>query len=168
MRPATEASMRTTVRCAAVVLILALYAACSHSPTSPGQSIPPQVEPRPAPPTPPTPTNFPPLEGPSRTFVFDHELSYGVADYTKKSRFVIYDDGAFNLEYPSVNGAGYRGAYKEENGVIAFEWEDSSAAAQWSATGTLNGNSLTVQYGVIMQLDDFEDAVYVLQQSETR
>jgi hypothetical protein len=99
------------------------------------------------------------LSGPSRTFVFDHELSYPVSDYTKKSRFVLYDNGAFSLQYPSVGGLGYRGGYQDANGVIAFGWEGGSP---WGATGTLNGGSLTVQYNTSMLLSDFEDAVYTL------
>ena len=111
------------------------------------------------PPTARVATNFPPVSGPSRTFVFDRELSFPVRDYTQKSRLVLYDNGAFVLEYP---GGGYRGGYKDENGVITFEWEGSSGAGPWGAAGTLKGESLTVQYNVVMQLTDFEDAVYVL------
>jgi hypothetical protein len=37
------------------------------------------------------------LAGPSRTFTFNHELSFPVSGYTKQSRFVLYDDGAFVL-----------------------------------------------------------------------
>jgi hypothetical protein len=100
------------------------------------------------------------LSGPSRTFAFDHELSYRVSDYTRASRFVLYDNGAFVLHYTNLGGPGYRGGYTEENGVITFQWEGWSVAGVWGATGTLNGNALTVQYNWIMQLTDFEDAVY--------
>ncbi len=63
------------------------------------------------------------MSGPSRTFFFDRELSYPVSDYTKKSQFVLYDNGAFVLQYPSLGEGGYRGGYKDANGVITFEWE---------------------------------------------
>jgi hypothetical protein len=102
------------------------------------------------------------LSGPSRIFVFDQALSYPVRDYTKTSRFVLYDNGAFVLQYPSLGEAGYRGGYKDANGAIVFEWEGWSTAGPWGATGTLRGDSLTVQYNLIMQLTDFEDAEYVL------
>jgi hypothetical protein len=102
------------------------------------------------------------LSGPSRTFIFDRELSYRVSDYTRTSRFVLYDNGAFVLQYPSLGEGGYRGRYTDANGVITFEWEGWSVAGPWGATGTLKGDSLTVQYNLIMQLTDFEDAVYVL------
>jgi hypothetical protein len=110
---------------------------------------------------PPRPT-FPPLSGPSRTFVFDHALANRVSDYTIHSRFVLYDNGAFVLQFPTVTGNGYRGGYTEVNGAITFEWEGWSVAGPWGATGTLNGNSLTAQYNPIMQGTDFEDAVYIL------
>ena len=48
------------------------------------------------------------------------------------------------------------------NGVLVFQWEGGSTAGSWEATGTLQGNSLTVHYNRIMQLTDFEDAVYAL------
>jgi hypothetical protein len=51
------------------------------------------------------------------------------------------------------------------DGVITFEWADwnlASVSGPWSATGTLKGNSLTVQYNPIMHHNDFEDAAYVL------
>ena len=149
--------MNITVRLGAVVVLLLLLAACGSSgPTSPTGTNQPPIVPSPTPPV----TNFPPLSGPSRTFSFDHELSYPVHDYTKQSRLVLYDNGAFALKYPSVgSGEGYRGAYTDANGVIAFEWQGGNS---WSATGILKADSLTVQYGVYMFLSDFEDAVYVL------
>ena len=80
-------------------------------------------------------------------------------DYTKQSRFVLYDNGAFALQYVSL-GIEYRGGYTESNGVITFQWEGWSSAGAWGATGTLKDGSLTVQYNLIMGLSDFEDAVY--------
>jgi hypothetical protein len=102
------------------------------------------------------------LSGPSRTFIFDRERSYPVRDYTRNSRFVLYDNGAFVLQYPSLGEVGYRGGYKDANDVIVFEWEGWSVAGPWGATGTLKGDALTLQYNEIMQLTDFEDALYVL------
>ena len=150
--------MNTTLRCVIVVLFV-LGAACGSSgPTSPtGTSQASAL----TSPTPPPATTFPPLSGPSRTFVFDRELSCRVSDYTTKSRFVLYDNGAFVLQYPSLGERGYRGGYEDANGGIAFQWEGWSIAGPWGATGTLKNDSLTVHYNQIMQLTDFEDAVYV-------
>ena len=147
--------MNTAVRRrGAVALLLALSAACGGSPAaSPTVTSQSPVVPSAAP-----STTFPPLTGPARTFVFDRQLSFPVSHYTSASRFVLCDNGAFVLQYPSF---GYRGGYTEANGVITFAWEGWSSAGPWSATGTIRGDQLTVQYNLIMQLTDFEDAVYV-------
>jgi hypothetical protein len=148
--------MNTILRRVAAVGLLVLSAACSGwQPTSPTATTQPAL-PLPA----PAPSRiFPPLSGPSRTFVFDHALSYRVSGYTETSRYVLYDNGAFVLQYTSGQ---YRGKYTEASGAIDFEWEGTSTAGPWGATGTLKGDSLTVQYNLIMQLTDFEDAVYAL------
>jgi hypothetical protein len=105
------------------------------------------------------------LAGPSRTFIFDSELSYPVRDFTRGSRFVLYDNGAFGLQYPGIEYV-YRGGYRDANGVLVFLFDSSTGRSvdePWNdATGTLKGNLLTVQYDEIMQHSDFEDAVYVL------
>jgi hypothetical protein len=109
--------------------------------------------------------NFPPLSGPSRTFIFDRELSYAVRDFTKKSRFILYDNGAFGLQYPGIEYV-YRGGYQDANGVLMFLFDSSTGRSvnePWDdATGTLEGDSLTIQYQESMQHADFENAVYVL------
>jgi len=153
--------MITAALSRATVVCLALFAmACGRStPTGPTSQVP-IVPSTPA----PAPTNFPPQSGPSRTFTFDHELNYGVSDYTKHSRFVLYDDGAFALQYPSLS-AEYRGAYTESNGNINFQWEGWSLAGPWGATGTVADGSLTVKYNLIMDLSGFENAVYGLAES---
>ena len=78
--------------------------------------------------------------------------------YTQQSRVVLYDNGSFELLYP--NGR-YAGAYTLANGSMTFDWEGWSSAGPWGATGVLHGSALTMRYNLIMQLTDFEDAVYV-------
>jgi hypothetical protein len=153
--------MLTTALRRAVLLAVAIgVAACSDSkPTSPTTVVAPA--PVLAPGQPP-PRNFPPLSGPSRTFTFDHELTYRVSDYTKHSRFVLYDTGGFLLQYTSLTGDGYRGGYTQTDGTIMFDWEGWSVAGPWAATGTVKDGTLTVRYNDIMQWTDFEDAVYRL------
>ena len=102
------------------------------------------------------PPNFPPLSGPERAFIFER-ADYRVAAYTEESRFVLYDNGAFSLQYPNLGGLPYRGSYTEESGLLNFTWE---ACCGWRATGRLEGDSLKVQYNPMMQLADFENAVY--------
>jgi hypothetical protein len=154
-------TMSTGVARGALVSLVLLSIACGGStpsaptPTSQSTAVPS--------PTPPPPLNVPPLSGPSRTFTFDHDLAHPLSDYTTKSRFALYDNGGFALEYVSL-GIEYHGRYTESNGVITFQWEGWSIAGAWAATGTLNNGALTVQYNSIMRLSDFEDAVYRLTQ----
>jgi hypothetical protein len=112
--------MRTDVRWGAVVVLMVLVGACGSSgPTSPsGTSQPPSLPPA----LPPVPINFPPLSGPSRTFIFKGELSCGVRDFTRNSRFVLYDNGAFVLQYPpsSLGDGAFRGQYRDASGGIMF------------------------------------------------
>src|SRR5688572_25522735 len=90
--------MYTVVRRSAVVVLVVLSVACGSSgPTSPTGTNRPSALP---PPIPRPQQSFPPLSGPSRTFIFDGELSYRVRDFTRQSRFVLYDNGAFVLQYP--------------------------------------------------------------------
>ena len=144
----------------AVMAVLGVVSGCDSStitvPTSPSVTVVPAR-------TPAAPSNFPPLTGPGRVFVFDHQSSYPVNSYTKDSRLVLYDNGAFELQYTGIGG--YPGKYTATNGVIVFEWQGWSLAGPWGATATLSGESLTMQYNLIMQLTDFEDAVYVLKPS---
>ena len=170
----------TAVRLCAVVAVLAVSVACGSSgPTSPTEA----RQPRSA----PTPTrwpggiDFPPLSGPSRTFIFDPQLTARLWSanpnfvstphpFTSNSRFLLYDNGAFLLQYPPSRFGDGRvpGAYREANGVIMFLFDSSSGRSvddAWDdATGTLKGDSLTIQFQESMHHADFEDAVYVLMQ----
>src|SRR5437868_15455028 len=112
--------MRTTILCVAFGALLVAGVACgSPDSTSPDGSSPAANNPpTPSVPAPPT-QSFPAPIGPSRTFVFDHELKYPVSGYTKDSRFVLYDNGAFALGYTGL-GAEYRGGFTEPDGVIVL------------------------------------------------
>jgi hypothetical protein len=91
-----------------------------------------------------------------------------------QSRFVLYDNGAFLLQYPpSSFGEGrFPGAYRDANGVTMFLFQSSSGRSiyePWNdATGTLTpgppgkGDLLTIEYQESMHHADFDDAVYVL------
>jgi hypothetical protein len=149
----------TTARRGALWLLLAVSAACGGSdptmPTAPTST--PLVASQPTPPRP----SFPPLTGSFRTFAFERGTANGVREYTAQSRFLLYDNGAFALQYLSLGGE-YRGGYTESNGVITFEWEGWNISGPWGATGTLRDGHLAVHYNEIMFWTDFEDAQYVL------
>jgi hypothetical protein len=101
---------------------------------------------------------------PARIYVFANGLRDPVQPWTSRSRYVLYEDGTFALQYLNSRGPfEYHGTYTEADAVITFRWEaNQGAAAPWRpAIGTLTDDVLTVRYDLIMQLDDFEDAVYV-------
>ena len=114
--------------------------------TSPSPTRLPGLTPLPsATPPPPVmpPTSFPPLSGPSRTFIFKQGLlAYPVQEQTENSRFVLYDNGAFGLQ--DLHGGGHhRGSYTAENGALYFTFETNFG--QWTASGSLEGDSLEDQ-----------------------
>ena len=148
-----------------VVLLVCVVACEKFTPTFPSEILHPTPSFSAAPPR--TPIAFPPLSGPSRTFVYDHELGYPVSDYTKQSRVVLFDDGAFELEYPTLAGSRYSGEYRATGGALTFLFEFQNRVVSEDssdATGTLQANSLTIEFDASMQASDFDDAAYVLSQ----
>jgi hypothetical protein len=81
------------------------------------------------------------------------------------SRYVLYDDGTFALQYSSANFPffEYLGLYEVDNGKITFSWEGWSVAGPWGAWGTLTDETLDVEYNLIMQMSDFENGRYTRQ-----
>jgi len=156
--------MNLSIRCGAIVLLLLLANACAEPETPTGPTAP--IGTTASPPTPPAPPagSFPAVSRPARIYVFANGLRYPVQHWTIGSRYVLYDDGTFALQYLGSQGPfEYHGRYTEANAIITFRWEaNQDVAAPWRpATGTLTDEFLTVRYDLIMQLDDFEDAVYV-------
>lgn len=155
-----------SVRYGALGAVLALSTACSEvtPPTAPTPTAEQLPAPAPTPPAPRVPT-FPAISKPARVYVGVPSTSYPIHGSPLASRYVLYDDGTFALQYSSANYPffEYLGTYSEENGDIAFHWDGWSAAGPWGAIGTLTEDSLSVKYNVIMQMSDFEDGVYVRQ-----
>ena len=164
---------RVIVRCGRLAAISAVTAACSGdpTPTAPTVTVPPTTAtPLPTatlppnatlPPTAPRPTPSPAPIGAGHTYRFAGALEYRVRGYTETSRFVLYDNGVFALEYPSIGGA-YRGSYRIDSNVVHFAFDGWSVAGSWDATGSLANGSMRVRYNIIMSMSDFEDAVYSL------
>jgi Bacterial Ig-like domain/Kelch motif len=84
-----------------------------------------------------------------------------VSDPDQHSRYVLHDDGRFELQFETVRwGAfAYSGRYSRWESRIGFTFDDNAGA--WWAAGTLQGDSLVVAYNVDMLLSDFEDGVYL-------
>jgi hypothetical protein len=68
------------------------------------------------------------------------------------SRYVLYDSGAFALQYL---GAELIGSYQEHGADITFLFSPGGPA-----NAIRNGDFLEVRYNDHMQQADFEDAVY--------
>jgi hypothetical protein len=153
--------MTTVLRSAALVALLVLASGCADAgtPTAPSAPIG-----QPAPPS----SGFPAVSRPARIYLFAAELSYPVSDWTRRSRYVLYDDGAFTLQFlgSAAPAEGYRGTYTQSNGRITLYWESNQRSLlPWRpAAAEISGDSLAVTYDAIMTLDDFEDAVYMLSQ----
>ena len=140
-------------------ILLVLSAACGD-PVTP--TPPPGPVPRPF--VPPPPMVFPAPTGPSRTFVFAREASSRVSEFTRNSRVLLYDNGAFELQYLTIEGGRLRGVYRDAGSflMILFEGADRTVETPWNdASATLESDFLTLSFSERMLHSDFENAVYV-------
>lgn len=105
------------------------------------------------------------MTGRSITYLFSGQLSFPVSGFTTRSRYVLYDNGAFALHYEGIQFV-YVGAYRpDEDGRIYLDFGADGAVNGYSdAWGTLNDGLLEVRYNLLMQHSDFEDAAYTRSQ----
>jgi hypothetical protein len=111
-------------------------------------------------------TDYPALTHPGAVYTQKSEESASDAAYhgTLTSRYVIYYDGSFDLQYISerVGFFSYAGTYTESGMVLTLNFRDGNGATgPWVATGTRSGNQMNVKYNLSAGLADFDDAVYV-------
>jgi hypothetical protein len=140
--------------------LIVLSGACN----SPEHVVAPSPLPTPPPTTAPAPPPLPPAIGPARAYSFKTSLDVPVRDFTKSSRYVLYDSGAFSLRYEALGEGAYTGSYRQEDRRIFFDFGADgrhSQGGQSEAIGTLNGESLEVRYSDQMVHSDFENAIYV-------
>jgi hypothetical protein len=149
--------MAATARVRMLVGFVALFAACA-TPDSPA----PAPSPIPAAPStvPPPATNVPPLSGPATSYHYSGPLLHPVSAWTTTSQYVLYDNGAFSLHFPSspAGGGTAVGSYGQEGDRIGFRFVPGGNDA--FATGILKGDLLEIRYSEIMVHSDYEDAVY--------
>jgi len=100
---------------------------------------------------------------PARVYATVSRTSWSTHSSALHSRFVLFEDGVFALQYSSASRPffEYVGTYREAGGTLTFDWDGWSAGGPWGATGRLTERELAVTFNVIMSLSDFEDAVYV-------
>lgn len=87
------------------------------------------------------------------------------------SRYVLYEDGVFSLQYESARWGffEYTGRYSPagQPRLIALDFDDSnghSGELEWQAAGTLvTADCMLVEYNFTMKMADFEDAEYCRQ-----
>ena len=114
---------------------------------------------------PPPPGWTPPVDTPTRTFVYSGPAGHAVSSWTERSSLVLGSDGRFAL-VSGQNGYPYRGWFTQSGNQVTFQWEGVSRAGPWGAEGVINDGALTMRYNLVMQMTDFEDAVYALVSSE--
>ncbi len=92
------------------------------------------------------------------------ESLYGSSAYhgsSLASRFILYGDGTFALQFSSQNYPSfqYLGRYVAEDSMHSLTFNADNC--KWTATATLRSDSLTVRYNTAASMDDFVDGVYV-------
>lgn len=104
-------------------------------------------------------SELPPVPDTAEIYVRESPHSRGSV-----SRYILYDDDRFELQILSIRWEIYSasGRYARDGVELTFDFDASSVAGPWQATGTLDGDRLTIRYNLIMMLSDFEDGVYVL------
>jgi len=140
----------------ALLLVIAVLAACSGSPVVPTTNIPSGTLP---------PAQVAPLPSGTRVFASPAPVSPSerLSGWTIASSYVLYPDGTFDVP---MGASDYRGTYiQRTDGTIDFNFYGWNTAGPWKAAGTLSGEQLIVRYNVVMGLSDFEDAVYTLRAS---
>lgn len=149
--------MTAVVRFGTLVGFLLVGLACGTADrlTSP-TPVPPAVTVQPPPTVQPLPTVQVPA-GSSR-YDFAGPLTHRVASYTTTSVYVLNPAGTFALRYPELSATlAYVGTYQQDGDHISFRF---SSDGRWEAEGTLNDDSLTVRYNIIMEMSDFDNAIY--------
>lgn len=147
----TAGSRTAAVRQAGLlfIVVVALVACADPALSRPGESDSPVQ---------PPPLGFPALSGTAEVYVAVDDGAIA----SPLSRYVLYDNGAFALQFAGrYDSLEYRGRYARAGSAITFDWEGWSAAGPWGARGTLSGDSLVVKYNDVMQMTDFVDATYV-------
>ena len=134
-----------------VAVLVALSSACADSRiVAPSGTVP--EYPAPA---------FPALARPGAAYRAPHALyARGrPAEMPLASRYVLYDDGTFALQFSAVEGfSEMAGRWARAGALITFDFD---AWGPGAATATLTGSELAVTYGYRMSITDFLDAVYV-------
>ena len=157
-------SMRHLLILLAAAVPFALGCAPQDPPVAPtfSPSRPPPTPPAP-PPRPEAALAFPALSRPGEIYVESGEIySINIPFHGGRpvSRFVLYDDGVFALQFSSYRQGffQYYGKFTRANSRVTFSFDANNGS--WQAMGTQRGDTLVVAYNTTMQWDDFNDGTY--------
>jgi hypothetical protein len=143
-----------TIAKIALGALLVTLAGCKDSPLPFEPSAAPHSEPS----GPKTLADFPSPSSPA-----DIYYRISPASIPGSSRYVLYEDGTFSLQYvrPDWGFFEYVGKYSRTHSSITFQFNGRNSAGLWLADGIVAGNSLTVEYNAVMAMADFEDGVFI-------
>jgi hypothetical protein len=138
-----------------LIVIFAALIAVGCSDGSSSEPIP-AVEPwKPANPVPPA------TPAPEILATFDR---LSPSSFPGTSRYVLYKDSSFALEYTTNSGFGpfaYPGRFTLTDSLVRFSFTHT-AGPDWVADAVLRHTVLAVRYNYAMQFSDFEDGDYLL------
>jgi hypothetical protein len=80
-----------------------------------------------------------------------------------RSRYVLYNDGTFSLEYWRRGNYpfDYRGRYVATDSVIQFNFDFFNLPGPWQSIGQLHDDKMAVTYNQVMKRVDFINATFV-------
>ena len=144
------------------IALLCMVSCSDRSPTQP-QTLTVQARPHVGHPLPIPNPLFPALTRPGEIFYAPHGLYSYFNDYhvgELLSRFVLYSDSTFALQYwsPLFGSFAYGGRYyNAPHHCLAFDWN----SADCGADAHRDGDRLDVQFTLSMQMNDFMNGVYI-------
>jgi hypothetical protein len=153
-------------RLSSLAAVLAFLLCLSTGCTDAVQPDPPPVVPPVVEPPAPVLGDFPALSRPGEIYNEPGGLYSAYVDYhggTPLTRYVLYQDGTFGLQFlsPRHGFHEFSGQYSRTGLRITLTFDGANTAGPWLASGILSGDSMAVEYNLVMGLADFIDGVYV-------
>ena len=126
--------MPSRTRVVGVAALTVLFAACSERQVSDPQ---PQAGPTDSGPAAPFVPVFPALAKPGQVYAEPQGL-YANSGSQSVSRFVLYDDGTFELQFARGSAPlTFKGRYVRDASGVRFDWDDWETTDSWFAASTV-------------------------------
>jgi len=109
------------------------------------------------------PAGFPEPTRPATIYVGADSLYQYPGENGLLSRYVFYDDDTFALQfYSAARGPfEYKGRVLHAGSTLDLRFDAQSSVGPWIATGSLRADTLSVSYGVAMEMSDFQGGAYI-------